>query len=235
VHESLSEIERRVFGVLLEKSLAQPGTYPLTLNAVVLACNQKSNRAPVMHLDEDRVWETLDALRQRGLVSRILAGDGGRVDRFRHEVHERFGWSKPQRAVMAELLLRGPQTVGELRSRCSRMFPFEDAASVLAVLESLSESAPPAVAVLPRAAGQSVDRYTHLFYPEGEQPVVAEAEAGSAGPAAEQDTRPDASDLHQLRAEVSRLRETVGEMQQRLNAIEHRWSQGAAPPGQEAE
>lgn len=119
MQESLKPVERRVLGVLLEKSLAQPSYYPMTLNAVVNACNQKSNRDPTMNLNEDAVWDALDALRERGLVARMLAGMSGRVDRFKHEAKTHFGWEKPQRAVMAELLLRGPQTVGELRSRCA--------------------------------------------------------------------------------------------------------------------
>ena len=169
----LNELERRVLGVLIEKSLAQPSYYPMTLNAVIAACNQKSNRDPVMELDEDTVWNTLDALRERGLVSRILAGMGGRVDRFRHEVKTALNWEKAQRAIMTELLLRGPQTLGELRSRCMRLYPFENAEAIAAVVQMLCETDPPLVAPLPRAPGQSAVRYAHCLYPPGERPTVA--------------------------------------------------------------
>ena len=165
--ESLSEVERRVLGVLLEKSLAQPQYYPMSVNAIVTACNQKSNRDPVMSLDEDSVWDTLERLRAVGLVSRLMPGGASRVDRFRHEVKTLLGWEKPQWAVMAELLLRGPQTVGELRSRCNRMYRYENTDAVAAVLDILRESDPPRVAMLPRGAGQSAVRWGHqLYYPE---------------------------------------------------------------------
>ena len=165
--ESLSEVERRVLGVLLEKSLAQPQYYPMSVNAIVAACNQKSNRDPLMSLNEDTVWDTLERLRAVGLVSRLMPGGASRVDRFRHEVKTLLGWEKPQWAVMAELLLRGPQTVGELRSRCNRMYPYDDTDAVTAILDVLRESDPPRVAMLPRGAGQSAARWSHqLYYPE---------------------------------------------------------------------
>ena len=217
---TLNELERRVLGVLLEKSLAQPSYYPMTLNAIVAACNQKSNRDPLMHLDEDRVWDTLDVLRERGLVSRILAGMGSRVDRFRHEAKTALGWEKPQRAIMAELLLRGPQTVSDLRARCSRMCAFENSESVAAVLTSLSESDPPRVAPLPRGPGQSVVRFTHLLYPEAEQPSAAPP---ITEPASRVETPPAIQDEETLRAELDRLHAAVADIQRRLEAIEQRW------------
>ena len=116
---TLNSVERRVLGVLIEKSLTQPDNYPISLNAVTMGCNQKSNRDPIMELDEDTVWQTLEELRSHGAVSRILAAPGTRVERFKHEIKEFLGWGPRQQAIMTELMLRGPQTVGELRGRCA--------------------------------------------------------------------------------------------------------------------
>jgi uncharacterized protein YceH (UPF0502 family) len=222
---ALNEIERRVLGVLIEKSLAQPTYYPMTLNAIIAGCNQKSNRDPVVELDEDTVWNALDALRERGFVSRILAGMGGRVDRFRHEVKTAFNWEKPQRAVMAELMLRGPQTLGELRTRCTRLYPFENADAVAAVVQMLCECDPPLVAASPRAPGQSAVRYAHRLYPAGEQPVVAEpqpAAATSLGVTADSRRAPGPADsrLEAVEEQIAGLRETIAELGRRLAALE---------------
>ncbi|MCA9244565.1 MAG: DUF480 domain-containing protein, partial [Phycisphaerales bacterium] len=120
----LNEFERRVLGVLMEKALTQPAGYPMTVNSIVAGCNQKSNRDPVMEVDEDVVWSTLESLRERGLVSKVLPPPGSRAERFKHDVSQALNWQTPQRAIMTELMLRGPQTPGELRTRCERMAPF---------------------------------------------------------------------------------------------------------------
>ena len=112
--ETLNAEERRVLGVLLEKSMTHPQYYPMSINAIVTACCQKSNRNPVMSLDEDAVWSVLERLRAVGLAKRLMPGGASRIDRFKHCVKDVLGWEKPQWAVMAELLLRGPQTAGEL-------------------------------------------------------------------------------------------------------------------------
>jgi len=226
VNVQLNEVERRVLGVLIEKALSQPQYYPMTVNAVVVACNQKSNRDPEMNLDEDTVWNTLEALRERGLAARLLPGGTSRVERWKHEVKEALGWEKPQRAVMAELLLRGPQTVGELRSRCTRMFPFESVEAVGAVLEALSQGAEPVVSPLPRAAGQSAVRYAHRLYSDAEwqqlsrsagataAPAASAPAARTAGPEAPADIR---AELAELRAEVRALAAQVAQLQSRLS------------------
>ncbi|MBN2445158.1 MAG: YceH family protein, partial [Phycisphaerae bacterium] len=162
--EPLTELQRRVLGVLIEKALAQPTYYPLTLNALVTGCNQKSNRDPVMELDEATAWDTLEELRKRELASRVLPGAGSRTDRFRHDAGRKLGWSVPQLAIMAELLLRGPQTVGELRTRCARMRKFESVEAVSAELDALAGGDAPVVAMMPRAAGQAAARFRHLLY-----------------------------------------------------------------------
>lgn len=249
--QPLNALERRVLGALLEKSLAQPEYYPLTLNALVAACNQKSNRDPVMELDEEAIWQTLEALRVRGLASKVLAGGGGRTDRFKHEVDVKLGWPKAQKAVMTELLLRGPQTIGELRTRASRLYVFDNLESVAAVLDWLAALEPPAVAPLPRAPGQSAIRFTHLFYPPEEQPAIASAaesstpstsmaEAGrsagvmSAAPilrhapsssASNADTTPftaNAGETERLREQLENLQAELADLHEELAALRRR-------------
>ncbi|MGE0479484.1 MAG: YceH family protein [Phycisphaerae bacterium] len=178
---TLEPIERRVFGVLIEKALAQPSYYPMTINAIVTACNQKNNRDPAMELDEEAVWDTIEGLRKRGLVSRVLAGGGARVDRFKHEVRDVFAWDRLQQAVMAELLLRGPQTAGELRTRTERMGPFDAGRSVADVVDGFCTASPPLMVALPRQPGQSAVRYAHCLYPSGEAPTAAAYVRESAG------------------------------------------------------
>ncbi|MBN1490786.1 MAG: YceH family protein [Phycisphaerae bacterium] len=217
--ETLNELERRVLGVLIEKSLGQPDYYPMTLNAVVAACNQKQNRDPIMQLDDETVARTLNTLKDHGLVALVLPSPGGRTNRYRHDIENHFGWQKRQRAVMAELLLRGPQTPGELRTRCTRLFPFEGLEAVAIVLESLEQCEPPMVATLPRVPGQSAVRYAHLLYPEGEAPT-AKPETTAVRPAPATDEANVQSQVNSVWAELASLRETVADLQERLAAIE---------------
>jgi hypothetical protein len=211
--------ERRVLGVLLEKSLAQTAYYPMTLQAIVSGANQKSNREPVMELDEDAVWSAIEALRQRGLVTRLLPAGSARSDRFKHEVHTVFGWEKPQRAIMAELLLRGPQTIGELRSRCMRMYPFENTDALAAALDALTRADPPFAAPLARSPGQSAVRFTHRFYPDEERSAAGEhalAHPATGDPGHRNPSSPDASatagELDSLRGHIVSLESQVAEL-----------------------
>jgi len=209
------DVERRVLGVLIEKSLAQPEYYPMTINAIVTACNQKNNRDPVMDVDEDAVYHALEDLRLRGAVTVVLPGPGARTKRYKHEVEDYFHWQKRERAVMAELLLRGPQTTGELRSRCGRMAPFESADVVMNVLNCLAEYEPPCVVKLPRGAGQSAARYRQLLYEERDLPAAAPADAPAA--AARAESLPDVAALHEA---VEALQKQVEELSQRVERIE---------------
>jgi uncharacterized protein YceH (UPF0502 family) len=226
--ESLNEIERRVLGVLIEKSIAQPEYYPMTVNAVVTACNQKNNRDPVMDLDESSVEATLEELRKRGLMSVVLPAPGARTNRYKHEIAARFGWEKRVTAIMTELLLRGPQTPGELRSRCARLATFEGLEAVMTTLDYLQNSDPPLVRPLPRRPGQSAVRYMHLFYTPEEQTAIEAAEARTAAtapPSASSRATPRSDDslraeVDQLKEEVARLNAGLADLQQRFNALE---------------
>ncbi len=134
----LSKGQRRVLGVLIEKGLTTPEAYPLTLKATTTGCNQKSNRSPITNYSEDQVVELLDELRTLGLVAEVHT-EGGRTERFRHYVRKRYPFSEPQLAIVAELLLRGQQTLGELRSRASRMVPIDSLEQLREELRGLQE------------------------------------------------------------------------------------------------
>jgi hypothetical protein len=222
---TLNAVERRVLGVLLEKALAQPQYYPMTVNAIVAACNQKSNREPILELDEDTVWNTLEVLRAGGLISRLLPGGASRVERFKHEVKERLGWEKPQRAVLAELLLRGPQTLGELRGHAARMYPFETPEAVSVVVDGLAQCEPPMVATLPRPPGRAAVRYAHRLYLSNEWEALQQSAVhvpATAAPLADGEAAPAAglrAEVDELRAEVGLLREAVGELTRRLDEL----------------
>src|SRR5512135_2764118 len=157
----LTDTEVRVLGCLIEKELATPEYYPLTLNALTAACNQKSNRDPVMQLEETEVVRALDALRFKQLV--LLSSEGGRVPKYRHILTEKFRLSGAELALLCELMVRGPQTAGELRSRAERMHPFAGPAAVEEALEELLARNPPLVTWLPRQPGRKEQRYAHLF------------------------------------------------------------------------
>src|SRR5271169_1247233 len=148
----LSDVETRVLGSLVEKELTTPEYYPLSLNALVNACNQKSNRDPVMSLDEDAVDAALRSLDKQGLAGRADAMDN-RVTKFGHRLQEAFNFDRRETAVLCELLLRGPQTPGELRGRAGRMHPFEDLSQVQSTLQRLMQREPPIVKLLPRQPG----------------------------------------------------------------------------------
>lgn len=193
---ALDAIEARVIGSLMEKSLVTPDQYPLSLNALVAACNQKSSRDPVMALGEADVQRTVDALQKRYLV-REQSGFGSRVPKYHYRLFNDeigdFRFSRPEQAVMCLLLLRGPQTPGELRSRAGRLFEFADVTDVESTLEALTAyEQGPFVVRLPREPGRREARYAHLFGDEpvevaaGPAPDMQPAAAGRPGAAGEQ-------------------------------------------------
>jgi len=158
----LTSVEARVLGALIEKEVTTPDYYPLTLNALVNACNQRSNRDPVMDLDEDDVRQALHALEDRRLAGRARSADG-RVTKYEHWLGEAFNFSRAETALICVLLLRGPQTPGELRGRTERMHAFAEIGDVVAGLQKLMEREPPLVALMTRQPGAREARYTHLF------------------------------------------------------------------------
>ena len=158
----LSDVEVRVLGALIEKDITTPDYYPLSLNALVNACNQKNNRDPVMTLDEDAVRAALDSLQLQRLAGPASGADS-RVTKYEHRLQEVFNFDRREIAVLCVLLLRGAQTPGELRGRSERMYRFEELEDVHAALDRLSQREPPLVAVLPRQPGTKESRYMHLL------------------------------------------------------------------------
>jgi len=158
----LSETEARVLGALIEKDITTPDYYPLSLNALVNACNQKNNREPVMNLTEEDVRAALDGLQSHRLAGPARGADS-RVTKYEHRIQEVFNFTRPETAVLCVLLLRGPQTPGELRGRTERMFQFEHLDDVQSALQKLIERDPPLVSILPRQPGTKESRYMHLF------------------------------------------------------------------------
>jgi uncharacterized protein len=158
----LTETEARVLGALIEKDITTPEYYPLSLNALVNACNQKSNREPVMQLDENTVRDALDGLQQNRLAG-PAGGADSRVAKYEHRTQEVFNFTRAETAVLSVLLLRGPQTPGELRGRTERMHHFETLDDVQSALQKLVQRQPPLAKVLPRQPGTKESRYVHLL------------------------------------------------------------------------
>jgi uncharacterized protein len=184
-----SPLEARVIGCLIEKEITTPDQYPLSLNALTNACNQKTNRDPVLELSEAQVQQTVDALMKKHMVSDKSAGYGGRVTKYKHRFcNTEFGplkFSKQELGILCVMLLRGPQTPGELRSRTNRLCEFADAEEVEVTLKSLmSREDGPFIARLPRAAGARESRYAHLSsgtIESVEEPPEAEVASAASG------------------------------------------------------
>jgi uncharacterized protein YceH (UPF0502 family) len=215
----LSALEARVIGFLIEKQITTPDQYPLSLNALVNACNQKSNRDPVMEVDEVTIQGTVDQLARKHFVVE-KSGFGSRVPKFQHRFcNTEYGTLKltaQELAIVCELLLRGPQTPGELRTRASRMAPFSEVGQVEAALESLrTREDGPFVVRLPREPGRRDSRYAHLFSGAVAVPAIEDAPQTVAvsNVAAETPSR-----LDRLEEQVRRLREELDDMKRRLDA-----------------
>ena len=215
--DPLDEVGVRVLGALIEKQFTTPDNYPLTLNALVAACNQTSNRDPVMELDEKTVTRSLDELARRSLVRAVHRGDS-RAMRYREEMSQTLHLHEPERAALCVLLLRGPQTAGEIRTRAARMFEFVDPRHVEITLESLMTLATPLVAQLARRRGQKEVRYAQLLSGQpADRPEEDEA-AGSAtvrGPGA----RGPSDRIEALEQELGSLRAEVAELRAQLEAF----------------
>lgn len=208
---TLNDIEVRVLGSLIEKELTTPEYYPLSLNALTNACNQKSNRDPVMALAEEDVVRALDSLRFKQLA--VVSADGGRVPKYRHLLAEKMGLVTAEQAILCELLVRGPQTVGELRTRGERMHPFGDLAAVEEVLKELMEREQPFITLLPRQPGRKEGRYAQLF---SALPEVSEESSEGRPEAARQRVLAENERIVKLEEEVAALRGEVTLLQQQM-------------------
>lgn len=206
----LTAVEIRVLGALLEKEQTTPDAYPLTVNALLAACNQKTNREPVTSLAESEVWEALETLRHDVLVWR---SEGARTERWEHRLDRRWHLTPPRKALMTLLLLRGPQTPGELRTRSERMHSFDSVGQVEEALTEMAAGEEPLVAELPRQSGQRESRWTHLVGIERPQqtaptPTHARPPTTAGSPLASSVSQR----LHALEAAVAELRRQVAEL-----------------------
>ncbi len=215
--QELSEVEARVLGALVEKETTTPEYYPLSLNALVNACNQKSNRDPVMALDEDAVRRALRSLTDQAMVR--SAGGDSRVPKFEHRLNELYNFHRHEIAVLCVLLLRGPQTPGELRTRTERMYSFEDLEAVNSALHHLMRRQPPLAKVLPRQPGTKESRYMHLFSGETVPESEANAEHASSSPRATAESA-DGQRIAQLELEIMELRRELETLREQFAAFQ---------------
>lgn len=211
----LSPLELRVLGCLIEKESTTPDTYPLSLNALTSACNQKTNRDPLMDLNENTVLDTVEALIKKSLVT-ARGGAGSRVSKFAHRLSNRLldedQFSRPELALLCVLFLRGPQTPGELKSRCTRIHTFRDTAELLATVEHLEQRAGGAAVVkLPTRPGHKESRYAHLFAGEVESLPASDASAATVSD--------EAARIAQLELEVGSLRRDLDALCAQLDSF----------------
>jgi len=212
----LHPVELRVLGSLLEKDITTPEYYPLTQNALLAACNQKSNRDPAVNYDEDLVGRALESLQVKGFVT-VVTGGHNRVPKHAHRFSERMNLGRRELAVMCELMLRGPQTVGELRNRGARMYEFGDLDEVESCLRGLSEWEDALVVRLPHQPGTKEPRWAHLLGGEPEvqtTPMVAAVPVRA--PAGDGRIEKVEAELAELRDEVRELKRTVEEFRRQF-------------------
>ena len=210
--------EARVLGVLIEKALTTPEQYPLSLNAVVSGANQKNNRDPVLSLSEDEVFDAVESLREKQLAVRVDA-IGSRVHKYKHTAGETLRCRGGELAILAELLVRGPQTLGELRGRASRMSPLNTLDDAKTMIRALSEHAEPLVKEIPPAPGSRAERYVQLLAPDAHpidaaaaSPVpTASAAASPAGRGLADRVAVLESEVATLRAALQKLAASIGE------------------------
>jgi len=206
----LTEVECRVLGALVEKEITTPEYYPLSLNALVNACNQKSNREPIMNLDESAVRQALHSLDGQSLVRSVSASDS-RVTKYEHRLQEAFNFYRHEIAILCVLLLRGPQTPGELRTRAERMHPFEDLSAVQSSLQHLMKREPSLVKILPRQPGTKEARYAHLLSGD-----VESFDAKLENEPAPNPLSLDAARVAHLEVEIAALRKEIADLKQQF-------------------
>jgi uncharacterized protein YceH (UPF0502 family) len=208
----LNSTEARVLGCLIEKEITTPEYYPLSLNALVNACNQKSNRDPVMLLNEEDVRNAINTLRKKELAGHA-DNMVGRVTKYQHTLSEVFNFDRRETAIVCELLLRGAQTPGELRGRAERMYPFEELSEVQSSLQRLMNREPPVVKVLPRLPGTKEARYVHLLSGDVEVPEIPPAPGAIVASL----TSTDAARLARIEGEVDTLRKELADVKKQFD------------------
>ncbi|HZQ20890.1 MAG TPA: YceH family protein [Terriglobales bacterium] len=210
----LNQVEGRVLGALIEKDITTPDYYPLSLNALVNACNQKNNRDPVMTLDENAVREALSSLQEKRMAG-PAGGADSRVTKYEHRLQEVFNFDRRETAVVCVLLLRGPQTPGELRGRAERMYRFETLDDVQSGLQKLIDREPPLVRMLPRQPGTKESRYTHLFSGNYTPETITAAEA----PSSELSRSSHEQRMAELESALSALKSEVEDLRRQLSVF----------------
>lgn len=222
--QPLTYQEVRVLGCLVEKEMTTPEYYPLTLNALVAACNQTTNREPVLRLDEDTVREALEGLKSRGYALQVTLA-GARVQKYKHNLsHKLPRLEKPTLALLCVLLLRGPQTAGELRMRAERMHAFADIpAAESAIRELMTYPETPLVESIPAGGGRKTITYVHLLGGPVETSGVATSSAGEAAVQA----NTDVAWRERLESEIATLRDEVADLKRRLGSLELREAGGS--------
>ena len=204
---TLDDVEVRVLGSLIEKEITTPDYYPLSLNALTAACNQSSNRNPVMHLDEGTVTRAADSLREKKLVHSVH-GSESRVTKYRHVLYEAMNLGRPAIAVLCVLMLRGPQTVGEIRTRSNRLYDFSSLEEVETTLTGLMSGDSPLVVRLPRQTGQKEVRYAHL--------LSGEVNVPEPGPQPETEPERESDRISKLEKEVEELKKQFAEFRKQF-------------------
>ena len=213
----INETEARILGSLVEKQLTTPEYYPLTLNALTAACNQKSNRDPVMSLDDSTILAAIDTLRDKNLVY-LFYGSGSRTVKYKHMLPNVYEVEPPAVALIALLLLRGAQTAGEMRGRADRLYPFSDIGEVQETLDELAGRGEPLVVRLERQPGQKEARYVHLLSGEVDVAAFATRSQTSANEP-QSSSRVDAleQELFDLRSEIAELREEFNRFKEQFS------------------
>ncbi len=207
----LDSIEQRILGVLLEKEKTTPDYYPMTINGLMTACNQKSSRNPVMSIDEDAVQVGIDSLRSKGLVNTVVGG-GSRTLKYKHHASVNLNLELNEEAVLCLLLLRGPLTAGEVKSNVGRLYDFANLESVQNCMQGLADNEFPLIQLLPKRPGQKEGRYIHLLGGEINIEDWQEQESGIVAPISNYEQR-----LLALEEEVADLKEKMGKLLELLD------------------
>jgi uncharacterized protein YceH (UPF0502 family) len=220
VEALLDDVEARVLGSLVEKQLATPDYYPLTLNALVHACNQLSNREPVVSYDEATVERAIESLRSKNLIY-VFYGSESRVPKYKHVMTEIFKLSAAELGAICVLMLRGPQTVGEVRGRSGRLYGFEDLTEVEVTLDGLAKREEPLVSKLPRRSGRKEARYAHLLSgmpavdDQNDEPGIGISAIAAHATGGDTVARLE-SEVELLRSEIESLRREFGEFKKQF-------------------